>query len=104
MPAWKIFWTIFGTSNQLLAALTLLTITVWMRRAGKPWLITGLPAAFMLMMTLWALGLLIRPWAAALMGGQWTMNGVAMIALVLLGLAVLVLVEALKTFRRLGKS
>ena len=32
VPAWKVFWTLFGTSNQLLAAMTLLAITVWLKR------------------------------------------------------------------------
>ena len=51
VPAWKVFWTLFGTSNQLLAALTLLAITVWMKRTRRPWLVTAIPAAFMLVMT-----------------------------------------------------
>jgi carbon starvation protein len=94
IPAWKIFWTIFGTSNQLLAALTLLTITVWLRRTGKAWLVSGIPAAFMLVMTLWSLGLLARPWLGSLLAGQLAINWIAVIALVLLALAGLVVVEA----------
>jgi carbon starvation protein len=99
VPAWRIFWTIFGTSNQLLAALTLLTITVWMRRSGKPWLVSAVPAAFMLVMTLWSLGLLAAPWLAGLFGGQLAINWIAVIALVLLALAALVVVEAARTLR-----
>jgi len=97
VPAWKIFWTIFGTSNQLLAALTLLTITVWLKRNQRPWLVAAVPAGFMLVMTLWSLGLLARPWIATLLQGRWSLNGIAAIALVLLALAVLVVVEAAKT-------
>ncbi|MEO5937171.1 MAG: carbon starvation CstA family protein, partial [Terriglobales bacterium] len=33
--SWRQFWVLFGTSNQLLAALTLLGITVWLYRSGK---------------------------------------------------------------------
>ena len=29
-PVWQIFWPLFGASNQLLAALTLLGVTVWL--------------------------------------------------------------------------
>ena len=29
------FWTLFGTSNQLLAGLSLLAVTVWLRRSGQ---------------------------------------------------------------------
>lgn len=99
VPAWKVFWTLFGTSNQLLAALTLLTVSVWLKRTNRPWLISALPAAFMLVMTLWALGLTIAPWAAALAAGRYGFNGIALIALILLGLAVLVLIEGVKALR-----
>ena len=60
IPAWKMFWTIFGTSNQLLAGLTLMGLTLWLRRLGKPIWITAIPAAFMLGMTLWSLGVVAR--------------------------------------------
>ncbi len=33
--SWSKFWTLFGASNQLLAALTLLTITAWLYQARK---------------------------------------------------------------------
>jgi len=102
VPAWKVFWTIFGTSNQLLAALTLLTITVWLRKTGRPWGLAAIPAGFMLTMTLWSLGILMRPWIAALLAGQWSMDGIAAIAAVLMGLAVLVVLEALRVWRREG--
>src|SRR5690606_29653426 len=32
IPAWRTFWFLFGASNQLLAALTLLGVTVWLWR------------------------------------------------------------------------
>jgi carbon starvation protein len=52
IPAWKMFWTIFGTSNQLLAALTLLGLTVWLKeRGGRVWLLTAIPMVFMMAMT-----------------------------------------------------
>jgi carbon starvation protein len=52
---WAKFWTLFGASNQLLAALTLITLTVWLRRSGKPFLFVFLPMLFVLVITLWAL-------------------------------------------------
>ena len=100
VPAWKVFWTLFGTSNQLLAALTLVTVTVWLKRSGRPWLITAIPAAFMLVMTFWSLLLAVRPWALELLSGRFAANGVSLVALVLLGLAALVLTEGLKAFAR----
>ena len=104
VPAWKLFWTLFGTSNQLLAALTLLTITVWLKRTGRPWIVSALPAAFMLVMTVWSLGLTIRPWLAELLAGHAALNGIAAVALILLALAVLVLIEGVKAFARPSPS
>lgn len=79
IPAWKMFWTIFGTSNQLLAGLTLVGLTLWLRRLGRSAWFTAFPAAFMMVMTLWSLVVLMRDrfqsswtdpvgWVAVLLG------------------------------------
>jgi carbon starvation protein CstA len=83
-----------------LAALTLLTVTVWLKRTNRPWLVSALPSAFMLAMTLWSLALTVQPWLAVLIKGQAVVNGVALVALILMGLAALVLVEGLKALAR----
>jgi carbon starvation protein len=57
IPLWRAFWNLFGTSNQLLAALALLGVTVWLRQRQRSVLITLVPTVFMLGMTLWSLGL-----------------------------------------------
>ena len=57
-PLWRIFWSLFGASNQLLAALTLLGVTVWLwrtRRAVWVLFVTGIPTVWMYTMSLWAL-------------------------------------------------
>ncbi len=100
VPAWKVFWTLFGTSNQLLAALTLLTITVWLKRTNRPWLVSAVPAAFMLIMTIWSLLLMAGPWAIGLFLGQRTLNAIALISLILLALALLVVAEGCRAFAR----
>ncbi len=57
LPIWRVFWNLFGTSNQLLAALALLAVTVWLRHLGKAvWYTLG-PTLLMLAMTTWSLGL-----------------------------------------------
>jgi carbon starvation protein len=53
--AWVKFWTLFGASNQLLAALTLLAITVWLHRAGRRLAFVLAPMLAVLTITLWAL-------------------------------------------------
>ena len=48
-------WPLFGATNQTLAALALIIITLYLkRRGGLKWLISGIPAAFMAVMTIWA--------------------------------------------------
>lgn len=44
--AWQAFWTLFGTSNQLLAALSLLGISVWLKKLGKRYWYTFVPMLF----------------------------------------------------------
>jgi carbon starvation protein len=49
-------WPLFGATNQCLAALALLAITVYLKqRGGVRYLVSGLPAAFMIVMTTWGL-------------------------------------------------
>ncbi len=57
--SWSKFWTLFGASNQLLAALTLLSITVWLYQARRRIAFTLLPMIFVLVITLWALSSLV---------------------------------------------
>ena len=49
-----ILWPVFGTTNQLIGALTLLVLYVVLRRAGRPRLVILLPLVFLLLMTTWA--------------------------------------------------
>jgi carbon starvation protein len=63
---YRTFWILFGTSNQLLAALTLLAVTVWLKRSGRAYWFTAAPTAFMLAITLWALaGQALQFWGTA---------------------------------------
>jgi len=53
--SWSKFWTLFGASNQLLAALSLLSITLWLHEQRKRIAFTLLPMLFVLGITFWAL-------------------------------------------------
>jgi carbon starvation protein len=53
---WKSIWPLFGSANQLLAALTLIAVTVWLHRAGKKTWFTVIPAGVMIATTIVALG------------------------------------------------
>ena len=100
IPVWRTFWSLFGASNQLLAALTLLGVTVWLwktRRAIWVFFVTGIPAIFMYVMSSWALTMIVQAKFSQGING----DPVAWIAVVLLVLAALMLLEGLVAlFRR----
>ncbi len=91
---WLDFWALFGASNQLLAALTLLSITAWLYQARKRIAFTLLPMLFVLVMTLWALGSLVYGNFTTSTGFDIKfVNGMA--SLTLIGLAVYLVIVAL---------
>ncbi len=103
IPAWKMFWNIFGASNQLLAALALLGVTVWLYNTAKHrwvWMVTFFPALWMFIMSNWALCLLIK--------GNWFINNnlqitstpVPIISLILLLLSLVLAFEVFNTLTR----
>ena len=48
-------WPLFGATNQTLAALALIIITLYLQtKGGAKWAIAGIPALFMSIMTIWA--------------------------------------------------
>jgi carbon starvation protein len=49
---WVYLWQLFGASNQLLAALSLLLVTVWLRSVGKNPAFAGIPMLFMYVTTM----------------------------------------------------
>jgi carbon starvation protein len=100
VPAWKTFWSLFGASNQLLAALTLLGVTVWLwrtRRETWVWVVTGLPTAFMYVMSTWALASMTLPRFRGERGLVVPADPVPWVGLVLLALAAVMLVEAIRS-------
>jgi len=52
---YKLIWPLFGSTNQLLAALTLIAVSVWLHRAGKKNWYTLVPAAIMIVTTIGSL-------------------------------------------------
>ncbi|HET7839314.1 MAG TPA: carbon starvation CstA family protein, partial [Rectinemataceae bacterium] len=96
VPAWRTFWNTFGASNQLLAALALVGVTVWLinsRPLSKVWLVPFLPAVWMFSISNWAL---VR---SVFDGWVWHTAGVhpavPVVSLVLIILSVLMAVETI---------
>ena len=50
-----ILWPLFGTTNQLVAGVTLLVVSVWLRRQGKPVVYTLVPMVFVGLATFFAM-------------------------------------------------
>jgi carbon starvation protein len=96
VPAWKAYWILFGSSNQLLAALTLTALAVWMYRTGRPWIFLSIPALFMLLMTLWALWATVWPWVQQILIGEPTFDMKHFVGVILIGLALFIVARALR--------
>ena len=97
VPLWRAFWNLFGTSNQLLAALALLGVTVWLQQRQRSVWITLGPTIFMLAMTFWSLLLTAQVHLGRLKnGGAATVQHVEFAVVLLLAvMAIWLVVEAL---------
>lgn len=74
-----VIWPLFGTTNQLLAGLTLLVITVMLVRLGRPMYYTLLPLIFLLIMTVFALVVQLKDFYYS---SNWFLLGLDLIVLV----------------------
>jgi carbon starvation protein len=84
---WVKFWTLFGASNQLLAALTLLAITVWLHQRRQKIAYTLVPMLFVLVTTLYALvKLTIANFSGATIDPVAMVNGITCAALIALAI------------------
>jgi carbon starvation protein len=105
IPAWKVFWNTFGASNQLLAALALVGVTVWLlnsRPQSKVWMVAFFPAVWMFIMSNWAL---VR---SVLDGWVWGTPGVhaavPVVSLILIVLSGLMAIETIAAIFSRGKG
>ena len=91
---WKQLWPIFGAANQLVAALALLVITIWLLLQKKPVFYTLIPAIFVLITTVGALCF------NSVKFYQHKDYLLLAIAVALIILAFLVLIEAIEVFKK----
>lgn len=61
----NLIWPLFGATNQMLAGLALLTITVYLVKKNKPIRYTMIPMIFMIIMTTWGMVANFRSYLAA---------------------------------------
>lgn len=88
-----ILWPLFGTTNQLLAGIAFLLITVYLIRKGLPKLYTMIPMAFMLTITLWALVLNLGNYVRK---GNWHLTVIGACVLIL---AIWIVVQTVRVLR-----
>lgn len=88
---YQLVWPIFGSANQLLAALALLSLAVWLKQTGKSYKMAIYPMVFMFAATLVALVLLMINNLS---------NPILLIfAILLFILAIVLIVESQKAFK-----
>ncbi|MBN2309691.1 MAG: carbon starvation protein A [Candidatus Hydrogenedentes bacterium] len=92
--AWQLIWPIFGASNQLVAALALMGVGVWVAKGlKKGTLFLMVPAGFMMVTTFVGLLLLIK---TNLASGNYLLVVVGVVLLVLAGVLIREAVAALR--------
>ncbi|MFH1208514.1 MAG: carbon starvation CstA family protein [Candidatus Omnitrophota bacterium] len=94
IPAWKMFWPVFGSSNQLLAALVLLTVSLWLFKNKMRYGAALGPAIFMIFVAMCSLFFILRPWILEMFSlGRFVFNSMGITGALLVGLAFLLLFE-----------
>jgi len=92
---WDKIWPIFGAANQLVAALALLVITLWLLSKGRNIIYTAIPCIFMLLTAIGALCYKMPVYFC----GKDILLGV--ISFILLALAIYILVEVVITLKKI---
>ncbi len=93
-----ILWPLFGTANQMLAALALLVATVYLVKQGKPIFVTLIPFIFMVIIETWALIYNINSFASA---ANWLLTVIGGILLIL---EIWMVLESLNVFNKARKG
>ena len=92
-------WALFGSANQLLAALALLAIAAWLGNIGRKNAMCWIPMFFMLLVTLASLFINTKTQFAAIAAGgaDWGPWAQAILGILLMVLAVVLAIEGVQT-------
>lgn len=94
-----LLWPLFGTSNQLLAGISFLLITIWLKRQGRPIIYTLIPMIFLFFMTLWAMTeQVIFEWSG--LGSSDPNMLLFFLGAIILGFTIWILIEAISLWKR----
>lgn len=94
-------WPIFGSSNQLLAALALLAVTAWLANRKKKTIMTVIPMFFMFIVTLTALGTLIKKYIFVASTTNYVLG---IISIILFVLSIILIIECIISLRKSKKQ
>ena len=98
-------WALFGSANQLLAALGLLAVATWLGNVGKDNKMFLIPMAFMLLVTVASLAINTKSqWAAIAKGGaDWGPWAQVILGVLLIVLALVLAIEGVVTIHNQRK-
>ena len=92
-----IIWPLFGSTNQILAGLTLLVISVMLIKLGRPARYTLIPMMFVLITSAWAALLKLIEWYLA---GNWLLVAIDLVVIVTSLLVILEAASVIARYRR----
>ena len=92
-----LLWPLFGTANQLLAGISFMLMSIWLKRNGRPVVYTLVPMVFLMIMTLWAMGeQVLFEWSGY--GGGDPNFLLLFLGAIILGFACWILIESVNVF------
>ncbi len=96
--SWKRLWPVFGATNQMLAGLSLLVLTVYLYRKGRNILFTLIPLIFLIFMTSTAMVLSLKEFIKS---RNWILT---ILSVLLLSFSAWITLEAINVVRNLKKK
>ena len=94
-------WPLFGSTNQILAGLTLLVISVMLIKLGRPARYTLIPMVFVLVTSAWAAVLKLIEWFQA---GNWLLVSIDLIVLITSVMVILEAISVISRYKRVSPS
>lgn len=88
-----VLWRAFGAANQMMAAMTLLIITVWLRAHGRRYLFTLVPSIFMFLTTFTSTAINLRQ---NLLDRNWVLATACLVLFALAGATVVLGIRAMR--------
>ncbi len=99
------FWAVFESSNQLLAALVLLTVSLWLAKNKMRYAVTLWPSIFMMTVAMCSLYFILKPWALEMVVRRiFLFNPMGITGLLLAGLAALLFFEGVTIFVKAARE